>query len=232
MIFPKPRITLWLCLVTAAFFSGGSPSVGAAGNSAVDGYLSGEFWWEADPFIGGVEYPSTVEEGLALMLDEARWVFSGMIYGFRFFYNPPDPALEVEEVFELEPLLSIPWGDPSLKVLNAWPRENRHRADLEYRLSEYQMMLRGVWEGNLLPSAEGEGRYTLFEGFSGRRAALERGVLQAVRDYFRPRLQNRPAAIEGQVALSEVPYLVIREGEYRGRVRIRMDLALLSRAAY
>ena len=221
------KTLIFLLLLLGAVFPAGT-----TGNTAADGYLSGEFWWEMEPFIQGLEYPATIEEGLTLMLEEARWIFSGMIYGFRFFYNPPEPAREVEEVYELEPLLTIPWGDPALKVLNAWPRENRYRADLEYRLSEYQLLLRMAWEGVTYPSAEGEGRYTLFEGFSGRRTALERSILEAVRGHFRPRFRNRPAAIEGQVILMEVPYLVIREGEYIGRVRLRMNLEVRGQPAY
>ena len=231
MTAQKPRRLLTLSVW--AFLLLGIPlPVGPAGNSASDGYLSGEFWWEAEPFVGGIEYPASGEKGLTFILEEARWIFSGMIYGFRFFYNPPEPGREVEEVYELEPLLTIPWGDPSLKVLNAWPRDNRYRADLEYRLSEYQMLHRMAWEGVVHPSAEGEGHYTLFEGFSGRRIALERGILQAVRNHFRPRYRNRPAAIEGRVVLMEAPYLVIREGEYIGRVRIRMDLEVSGQRAY
>ena len=227
----KPRRPRPL-LMALLLFPAASLVLGATGNSGEDGYLSGQFWWEADPFIGELESSFTLEDGLPLMLDEARWVFAGMIFGFDLLYHPPDPGRQVEELFELQPLGEVPWGDPSLKVLNAWPVENRFRADLEYRLSDYQRRLRLIWESAVLPSAGGQGSYTLFEGMEGRRKALERGVLQAVRSHFQARTRNRPRAIRGRVVLAEVPYVLIREGQYVSRVRIRMDLEVQDQGAY
>ncbi|MFQ3621364.1 MAG: hypothetical protein SNJ78_10540, partial [Spirochaetales bacterium] len=43
------------------------------------------------------------EELYERILEEARYVFSGMVYGFVFSYTPSDKARRVEEEFLLEP---------------------------------------------------------------------------------------------------------------------------------
>jgi len=118
----------------------------------------------------------------------------------------------------------IPWGDPSLKVMSTWTEKSRFTADLSFFLSGVPQMRRQAWESNLFPSAEGRGEASLFDGFDARRAALEDGILKAVHTYYRQRMGTAPREITGEVALEQVPYLVITEGVYSAKVRILMNL--------
>ena len=43
-------------------------------------------------------------EAAAALLAEARWTFSGMIWGFSYSYTPSDRARSIDERFELAPL--------------------------------------------------------------------------------------------------------------------------------
>lgn len=208
-----------------------NPVVGI-GDVVGSSYLSGEFWWEAFPFPDGVDYPTTVEEGLELMLEEARWAFSSMVYGLNIHYKPPRPSLSVEEEFRIEPHFLIPWGDPALKVINAWSTYELYRADLELELSEHQRVMRNSWESIRYPVSDGVATHPIYAGFSGRKIAMERAILEAVRNYLRPRFRNIPRSIDGRVVLVEVPQVSIREGAYWSRVRIRLDLKLRPWSSY
>ena len=155
-----------------------------------------------------------------------------MIYGFSVNYTPPDSTREIEQVFEMEPLGSIPWGDPGLKVITGWRERDRHFSDIGYTLSGLDLLRRQAWESNVHPQASGYGFFPVYDGFSGRRKAVENGVLKAVREYYRQRLGTRPSEIRGEIAFFDVPYIVIREGAYHARVRICMNLEVTDQAAF
>jgi len=197
-----------------------------------ENFLSGSFWWERQPFIGGVDYPQTDQEALTWMLQEARWVFSGMIYGFSFRYVPGDTRQEVERSFELAPLGEIPWGDPSLTVLGARADRDRYRADIGFELSGMYLARRQAWESNIHPPAEGLGEALLFEGFSSRQKAMEEAIRTAVHTYVRQRTGTRPREISGELSLADVPYIRIVQGSYQARVRIRMRLEITEQMVY
>lgn len=61
--------------------------------------------------------PLSIEEISKTVLEDARWILSGMIYGFNIRYVPPDTGRKVNESFNAELISEIPFGDPSLKVL-------------------------------------------------------------------------------------------------------------------
>ncbi|MBI9101117.1 MAG: hypothetical protein JEY99_01785 [Spirochaetales bacterium] len=195
-------------------------------------YLSGTFWWETEPFVGGVDYPQNEEEAIKYLLEEAQWVFSGMIYGFAVDYTPADSSREIEQVFNMTPLGSIPWGDPRLKVITGWRERTRHFTDIGYTLEGMTLLRRQAWESNVHPQASQLGLYTMYEGFRGRRRAVENAALQAIRDYYRQRIGSRPTEIRGEIALFDVPYIIIKEGAYHARVRICMDLEVTGQVAY
>ncbi|MEW5816327.1 MAG: hypothetical protein AB1798_13130, partial [Spirochaetota bacterium] len=77
-----------------------------------------EFWCELDPMVRmGDTYPLTREAALKQILEEAQFVFSGMMYGFKFQYTPSDKTRRVDEIYFVEPVSQIPWGDKGLKIL-------------------------------------------------------------------------------------------------------------------
>ncbi len=195
-------------------------------------FIDGTFWWETEPFIGGIDYPQTEEDAVKLLLEEARWVFSGMIYGFSLNYTPGDTSRGVETQFELTPLGMIPWGDPHLDVLTGWRERGRHIADIGYTLTGVYLLRREAWESNIYSQGTGDGEYSLHEGFSGRRKAFKDAIMNAVHTYYRSRMSTRPKEIRGSVALEQAPYLIIREGAYHARVRIKMDLDVIEQAVF
>ncbi|MBN2051121.1 MAG: hypothetical protein JW760_11785 [Spirochaetales bacterium] len=187
-------------------------------------FLSGAFWVEYEPIVAGVAYPQSEEEAARLILEEARFVFSGMIYGFTFRYTPSDTAREVEETFALEPIHAIPWGDENLRITGGRVDREFYRAEVLYRLEDFQEGYLSYWSSNTLPSSSGMGAGDLFQGTEGKYDALREGVKEAIRNYLRPRFFNKPREITGEAVLTEAPYVIIDAGRYHARVRVKLDI--------
>ena len=183
--------------------------------------------------MAGVEYPQTDEDAARLVLEEARYIFSGMIYGFSFRYTPSDNGRRVEEVFELKPLHEIPWGDENLRLVRTTVDREFYRAELRYELEDFQRGRIAFWESNTIPTAAGTGVGDLFIGREGKYEAIRQGIKEAVRNYLRPRSFNKPREITGEIILTGVPYIIIDAGGYHAKVRIKLRITdVLPYSAY
>ncbi|MBI9099586.1 MAG: hypothetical protein JEY91_13995, partial [Spirochaetaceae bacterium] len=135
----KKRILIPLFLILSGF------------SLIADTYLYGEFIYNlnvdfrSDPFPGmttddfeskpGEEYEEEVIENL---LEEARWVFSAMIYGLKITYTPSDISRSVEQFFEVELLAEIKRGDHRLVVYDTYLEDNLYHLFIRYSLDTYQ----------------------------------------------------------------------------------------------
>lgn len=184
--------------------------------------LQGVFWTETDPMIKeeGTTYPLTQEEIVRRLLEQARYTFSGMIYGFSFVYTPSDAARRVAELFVLEPIAEIPWGDPGLQVADVYYKDNREYAIIRYHTAERHMPRVRSWRTRTLAAATAYGTGDVFGGPEEKRAAVTEGVKEAIRAYYRGRIPNKPKEIRGDVAFRAVPYIVIDAGMYTAKVSI------------
>jgi hypothetical protein len=84
--------------------------------------LRGEVRVGLEPIFGfyvDEEYPLDKETAYRRALQEAALFFSAQIYGWSFYYDVGERARGIEEVFELNPLGEIRWGDPRLYVTHA-----------------------------------------------------------------------------------------------------------------
>jgi hypothetical protein len=208
------------------------------GTVSADETLRGVFWLDieqamftsllTDPFndYPGNENAAAVEdleeEAVGLLLEEARWVFSGLIYGFRFVYVPQDNASGTAEEFDLTPVALIPRGDPRLHVLNVEYGERREMIlTLEYRMSPDQEARYRSWQSSVFPIASGEGG-VIFQTEEFPVESLKEAVKQALRDYLRSIIYNKPREVRGLTALKTVPVLSYRSGQCFTQVRIAL----------
>lgn len=189
-----------------------------------DDFLAGSFWVEYRPIVAGTEYPQSDDEAARFALEEAQYVFSGMIYGFTFRYTPYDASRQVEEIFELEPVHSIPWGDENLRVTGGRVDREYYRAEALYELRDFQQQRLEYWSSNTFPSATGTGSGDIFIGREGKYDAIRQAVKEAIRNYLRPRVFNKPREITGEAVLSDVPYIIIDAGGYHAKVRVKLQV--------
>lgn len=207
-------VLLLLCALLGAGF------VGAAENRLV-----AEFWAELQPMVRpDADFAARREAVIRQMLEEAKWTFSGMIYGYRFTYTPFDRRRAVDESFVLEPIATIPWGDPSLTVLATRQEQGRHLAQIQYVMVDHQVRRHAAWQSRSVSRSAGAGEATLWPGVEQKQRAIEDAIRMAVRERLRVLSPNKPAAAEGRVVLAAPPRIWILSGAYHASVHVRMDV--------
>ncbi len=192
-----------------------------------EGVLIGEFWCDLEPAVqdDGGPYPLTADAAIRRVLEEARFVFSGMIYGFAFLYTPSDTARQVAEVFVLDPVAEIPWGDDNLSAYDTRVRDGRYFALIRYDLQEFQRPWIRGWESFVHPTAGGSGTGEMLLGYGEKITAYRNAVKDAIRNHLRSVYPNRPREVTGEVVLADPPYCTLDAGAYRALVSVRLRIS-------
>ncbi len=198
---------------------------GAEHAGAAENRLVAEFWAELQPTVRpDADVAVRREAVIRQMLEEAQWTFSGMIYGYRFSYTPFDRRRGVDEQFTLEPIASIPWGDPALTVIATRQEGGRHLARIQYVMVDHQARRHTAWQSRSVSRSAGTGQVSLWPGIEQKQLAVEDAVRMAVRERLRVMSPNKPAAAHGRVVLAAPPRIWILSGAYHASVQIRMDV--------
>jgi len=188
-------------------------------------YLTGVFYFPLGPrSLEDLEEPPVEQEVYRRILEEARYVFSGMIYGFSFVYTPSDASRNIDEYYQIEPLAQIPWGDERLKVRSSRKVSRDLYITCEYFLTPSQQVRMSTWQRVNHPSGGGLGEAPYFLGWESRFTALEEGIKEGVRNYLRPRIYNKPREIVGEVLLTDVPSFHVDAGMIRANVRMKLNI--------
>lgn len=162
------------------------------------------------------------KNALDALLEDARWAFSGMIYGYSITWTPSSQGRAVEEELFIEPLALIPRGDPGMRTI-AVVRENGFIfVLLEYTPDSTQERRLAGWGGQTFPAASGSGLVPV--SLDARRTSIEAAMREALRSWLRAREYNRPREIKGRVALTEFPRTGLSGSLLRASVSLRMDL--------
>jgi len=191
--------------------------------------LNEEFWYEYQPEIWLWDAEKahnpipdlrsfTQDELFQRILEEARYVLSGMVYGFTFSYTPYDKSRKVEEEFLLEPYQWIQKGDPNLSVVGVRVEGTRVYVRVRYALVEFQEAWYRGLRSNVLPSASGFGQAPFYQGPEGRMRAVQEGIKNAIREYARTVMYNKPHTLKGLVVLDAAPRMMMDSGLYKAVV--------------
>lgn len=214
-------------LVSACVLTGAVPGFAQARN---DPLLVIELWTELDPLVAdGGERPVPREVAVGRMLDEAVFVFSGMVYGFRFSYVPADPARRVLEEFTLEPYALIIRGDPRLDVLQTWVTGDRLYARLMYTVDERQASWYRSWQSAATATSSGTGAAPFTGGPAVKQDALHDAIRMAIRNHARMLELNRPRRITGAAMIADAPVIGIRSGHYEARLPLLLQIDSIER---
>lgn len=203
----------WVELVPALDESAGGTSALDAPKEAFEGEI---FPMQAAPLAR--------EDAVRRLLEEAIFVFSGMIYGFRLDYTPLDRDRQVEEYFSAEPVAQIPWGDPHLHALETWRIEDKLYARIRYDLSPDQLRRREAWSSAVHEAASASAIAPLNLGYKGRMEAHRLAIREAFRNHLRSIERNKPRSTFGRCVIDEAPITSLSAGGYRSTIRIRLDV--------
>lgn len=191
-----------------------------------------EFWLQKNPISlvspgGNEREPGELSERERLqyeiLLDDARWAFSGMIYGFDIRWTPSSRARGVEEELTVTPVALIPKKDSRMNVVSFVEENGFVFIQLEYHPDETQERRIAAWRRGGNPQASGYGAASVFLQDS-RRASMEQAIKESIRSWLRAREYNRPREIDGWVAFVSEPETSFLRGEIRAFVTLSMDL--------
>lgn len=201
--------------------------------------LNEEFWADTQPLVpdaeavfpdgdGAAAFPAPAgvspRTALGRILEEARYVFSGMIFGFTFSYTPSDRARNIPEEFTLLPASEISWSDPNLFVRETRREGSRVYARLRYALHDFQETWYESALSNIMGGSAGAGEAPIFAGYKERLTSIENSVKNAVREYARGRIDNKPRKITGTVFLNSAPRIEVVSGVYRALSSVRLKI--------
>jgi hypothetical protein len=204
--------------------------------------LRGEVRVDLEPVFApqvDVPYPLDAPAAHRRALEEAALYFSAMIYGWSFYYDIGERARGVEENFELDPLGTIPFGDPGLFATDAEVRNMRLYLWTDYRLSPAQIHRLSMWRSGTIRNVQAIGHGPLggpveaADWISLKRRALEDAARAAVRAMLRGQERNRPKEVRGYISLSGFPNFWFDAGQWAVLGRFRVELTeILPFAAY
>jgi hypothetical protein len=187
--------------------------------------ISIRLWCELEPMVQeNEEYPLSTEAAQKRVLEEAREILSGMIYGFRFSYTPDDKTRQINEEFTLTPVAEILWGDPNMRITDAYVRDTFLFVKVFYGLEDFQFARRRAWASNSVDSSSGVGEYSVFIAPSpeGKRRAFQEALKNAVRNALRPVYFNKPREVTGEMLIWSEPHTIIQSGTYTTRLDVKL----------
>jgi len=204
--------------------------------SAAEPFLYGEFVYNMNfdlktaPFPGmsAEEFEARSDEDYEdqvyrSLLEEARWIFSAMIYGLTVIYTPSDLARDVDRLYDARLKAQIPFGDPRLYIYDTFVEDNVFHAFVRYELDPYQKRRVEYWESGVFGSSASYGFWPYFEEGS-RINAIKDGIRVALENQLKPEIFNKPREIEAEVILRECPLITVDAGQNRAFVKIRSNV--------
>ncbi len=197
--------------------------------------LTGEFWLRDDisqTIISGKSIQDidiagkTQEEAINSLLEDARWAYSGMIYGFEVIWTPSSKAREVPDTLIISPVALIPRGDARFMAIATVVENGFFYIALSYHLDEIQEVHVSAWNSRTLPFVAGYGHASISDD-SSRRKAIEAAIKESLRAYLRAREFNRPYKVKGRIGLLDFPVISLVDSTIVAKVKLAVDLLTL-----
>lgn len=157
------------------------------------------------------------------LLELSRQWFSGIIYGYQFIYRPSDQVREVSELFTIEPVHQIPWGDNDLEYLGYYEEDQKIELSFRYFPKDYERSRLKAWRSSRLPDMVGQAELPDRTDMQSRMESFDEAVKQAIRNYYRQVIPNKPREIRGRIALRNVPRSFADGGRIFTSLRVIID---------
>ena len=101
-----------------------------------------------------------------------------------------------------------------IKYSSVWIENNRFNCWVDYTRTAHEIQTYNLWASIQNPTIQGRGFGDLSLGFEGIKQAAEDALKNAVRDYYRNTIKNKPKEITGRVLLRKTPMIGINAGRY------------------
>ena len=203
--------------------------------------IRGEIYVDFEPIYSGHvdnEYPLDIPAASRRALEESAMLYSAMIYGWSFYYEPGERSRRIDEYIELNPVGVIQFGDPNLNVTDTEIRDMRLRVWTDYQLSHIQQRRMQTWRSGTTRNAQAVGYSPdIIDEYPGwlalKKAALEDAARLAIRTMLRGSELNRPKEVTGFISLASFPRFYIEAGRWATSSRFRVQISeIVPYAAY
>lgn len=163
-----------------------------------------------------------IRDQINRLLEDAQWVYSGMIYGFNITWSPSAKARGMSETLIIEPIALITRGDAKLEAIATVMEQGFYYVFLRYHPDENQERYLSSWKNQNLLFAAGRGQASIHDGGT-RRQAMETAVKESLRNYFRSREFNRPHTIRARVGLLAFPTIGLVDTNLVAGVKLAIE---------
>lgn len=160
------------------------------------------------------EFHEIFDFAIGRMKEVAPYLLEGMLNGWKFEYTPPDKARKVEEYWQMESVTPFDLTGNRIEYRNPVVKEGRLLCWIYCDRNEQQKKNYNYWTSITHPHIHGSGSGPVRDGFDGIRKACSEALKQAVREYWRTMIKNKPKEIDGTVLLIREPRVYIKDGQY------------------
>ena len=194
--------------------------------------IRGEIFVDLEPIYAGhvdEEYPLDIPTASRRALEESAMFFSAMVFGWSFTYEPGERARRLNENLEMEPLGTIQFGDPALRITETEIRDMRLRVWADYHLNDSHQRRMQIWRTGMIRNAQaigyGPSRIEEYPGWLElKKIALEDAARTALRASLRGSERNRPKQVTGFISLASFPRYYIESGRWAVSARFRVQI--------
>ena len=176
-------------------------------------------WAETDAYPGTQAAATDAQAGefdypIARIKEIVPFLMEGLVYGWNFVYTPSDKQRGVEEYLEVTPVRGSGTTAFDIKYSSVWIENNRFNCWVDYTRTNYEIQTYNLWSSIQNPTIQGRGFGPLSSGFEGIKEAAQDALKNAVREYYRNTIKNKPKEITGRVLLRKTPLIGIDSGRY------------------
>ena len=219
----KVKFLISLLIFCAVFGAhSGVQSIYAQTPSIIE-HIRFAIWAETDAYPGTQAAADDASAGeydypIAQIKEIVPFLMEGLVYGWNFVYTPSDKTRAVEEYMEVTPVRETKSkAGPStfdITYSSVWIENNRFNCWVDYTRTVHEIQTYNLWASIQNPTIQGRGYGDLEAGFDGIKQAAQEALKNAIRDYYRNTIKNKPKEITGRVLLRKTPLIGIDSGRY------------------
>lgn len=183
-------------------------------------------WAELDAYPGLIESGSPesgkfdwnqgiFDHAIGQMKKLTPFLLNGMVYGWEFDYTPSDRLRGVPEYFEIKEIRSFDAEAKKIVYEKPWFDYSKVHCWANFERDDAMVDSYNHWADVKNPRILGLGGGKISKGFEGIQDAAQNAVKDAVRNYYRKILRNKPKQITGRVLINKIPAILINSGEYQ-----------------
>ena len=195
-------------------------------------------WAELDAYPGLVESGSAesgkfnynqgiFDHAIGQMKKLTPFLLNGMIYGWEFDYTPSDKLRGVPEYFEVREIKPFDGDAKKIHYEQPWFDQSKVHCWANFERDDAMVASWKQWSDVRNPRILGIGGGRVSKGFEGIEEAAQNALKDAVRNYYRKILRNKPKQITGKVLINKIPAILIKSGEYQLQLDFFLETGII-----